>query len=321
MAMDERRRLGYLGAMGVDVWVPRHVAAGRIETPEELGLVEPSRVRLRRVRSSLPTRVPFTPSAQPTSMNPAGSCRGSRGVLPDPVASRTRQVRTGELDLPDGSSSPDPAGMDWDALETAVSACRACGLCETRTNTVFGVGDRNADLLIIGEAPGADEDRAGEPFVGRAGQLLNRMLAAIGLAREQVYIANVLKCRPPGNRDPRPEEAKQCEAYLMRQIELLGPRAILCVGRVAAQHVLQTDAPLGSLRGRWLEFRAGAIPLRVTYHPAYLLRSPDQKVKAWEDLVEVARRLREGKARQSAKAMIKINPIDINYFIFNHFLI
>jgi DNA polymerase len=182
--------------------------------------------------------------------------------------------------------------MDWDVLEAVVSGCRACGLCETRTNTVFGVGNRNADLLIIGEAPGADEDRAGEPFVGRAGQLLNRMLAAIGLAREQVYIANVLKCRPPGNRDPRPEEAKQCEAYLLRQIELLGPRAILCVGRVAAQHVLKTDAPLGSLRGRWMEFRTGAIPLRVTYHPAYLLRSPDQKAKAWEDLVEVVRRLR-----------------------------
>ena len=129
----------------------------------------------------------------------------------------------------------------------------------------------------------------------RCAARVERMLAAIGLARDQVYIANVLKCRPPGNRDPRPEETKECEAYLMRQIALLGPRAILCVGRVAAQHVLQTDAPLGSLRGRWLEFRAGSIPLRVTYHPAYLLRSPDQKVKVWEDLVEVARRLREAR--------------------------
>jgi DNA polymerase len=288
MAIDERRRLDYLGAMGVDVWVPRHAAAGRIERPAEIALVEPARILSPTLASE-----PADPSAVSRSAQQALRTRNppvrpvAPGRVPNPGAPGPV-----ELDLPEGQSSPDPARMDWDVLEAAVSGCRACGLCETRTNTVFGVGNRNADLLIIGEAPGADEDRAGEPFVGRAGQLLNRMLAAIGLAREQVYIANVLKCRPPGNRDPRPEEAKQCEAYLLRQIELLGPRAILCVGRVAAQHVLKTDAPLGSLRGRWMEFRTGAIPLRVTYHPAYLLRSPDQKAKAWEDLVEVVRRLR-----------------------------
>ncbi|WP_296805724.1 uracil-DNA glycosylase family protein [Thiocapsa sp.] len=274
--MDERRRLDYLGAMGVDVWVPRHAKANAVERPEETAFGAPA-----------------PGQAAPSTVSPPVRAAAPEVVL-NPVAPQPVESGPVELDLPDGASSPDPARMDWDALETAVSGCRACGLCETRANTVFGVGNRNADLLIIGEAPGADEDRAGEPFVGRAGRLLNRMLAAIGLAREEVYIANVLKCRPPGNRDPRPEEAKQCEAYLMRQIELLGPRAILCVGRVAAQHILQTDAPLGSLRGRWLAFRAGAIPLRVTYHPAYLLRSPAQKVKAWEDLVEVARRLREG---------------------------
>jgi DNA polymerase len=300
MAMDERRRLGYLSTMGVDVWVPRHVAAGRIDTPEEIVLVEASRVPPPTPPTEPADPRPVPPSSQPTSQTlPVRAVAGD--VLPDSVAPEPVKSGPAELDLPEGLSSPDPAGMDWGALETAVSACRACGLCETRTNTVFGVGDRNADLLIIGEAPGAEEDRAGEPFVGRAGQLLNRMLAAIGLGRDQVYIANVLKCRPPGNRDPRPEEAKQCEAYLMRQIELLGPRAILCVGRVAAQHVLQTDAPLGSLRGRWLEFRAGAMPLRVTYHPAYLLRSPDQKVKAWEDLVEVARRLRDAQGKAIGK--------------------
>jgi DNA polymerase len=181
--------------------------------------------------------------------------------------------------------------LDWEALGSAVAACRACGLCETRTQTVFGVGNRNAELLVIGEAPGADEDREGEPFVGRAGQLLNRMLAAIGLPRQQVYIANILKCRPPGNRDPRPEEVLSCQAFLTRQIELLSPRIILAVGRISAQTLLGTDLPLGRLRGRWLEFGPQAIPLRVTYHPAYLLRSPDQKARAWEDLTAVARRL------------------------------
>lgn len=290
--MDERRRLDYLGAMGVDVWVPRRVAAGALERSDEIALVEPVRVA--------PAPECASPSPVPPSVPPALQTLPVRAanpeVAPDPVASGPI-----EPDLHEGPSSPDPAKMDWDALATAVSGCRACGLCETRTNTVFGVGSRTADLLIIGEAPGADEDRAGEPFVGRAGQLLNRMLAAIGLAREQVYIANVLKCRPPGNRDPRPEEAGQCEAHLLRQIELLGPRAILCVGRVAAQHVLQTDAPLGSLRGRWLVFRAGAIPVRVTYHPAYLLRSPGQKAKAWEDLVEVAARLRAGRGAAIGK--------------------
>jgi len=184
------------------------------------------------------------------------------------------------------------ADMDWERLREAVSSCTACELCRTRTQTVFGVGNREADLMIIGEAPGADEDRQGEPFVGRAGQLLNLMLEAIGLKREQVYIANILKCRPPGNRDPRPEEALRCEPYLMRQIALVKPRVLLSVGRISAQKLLKTDAPLGRLRGRWFEFGPEEIPLTVTYHPAYLLRSPDQKAKAWKDLLQVARSLR-----------------------------
>jgi DNA polymerase len=293
--MDERRRLGYLGAMGVDVWVPRQVAASAVESLEEKALVSPASPAPGQTAPSF-----VSPSARLPHQTPPIRAADPE-VLPNPVPpgaveSGPGESGPGESELPDAPSSPDPARMDWDALETAVSGCRACGLCETRTHTVFGVGNRNADLLIIGEAPGAEEDRAGEPFVGRAGQLLNRMLAAIGLAREEVYIANVLKCRPPGNRDPHPAEARQCEAYLLRQIELLGPRAILCVGRVAAQNVLQTDAPLGSLRGRWMAFRKGSIPLRVTYHPAFLLRSLDQNGKAWEDLVEVARRLREDKA-------------------------
>lgn len=192
------------------------------------------------------------------------------------------------------------AELDWERLSQAVSECRACDLCETRTRTVFGVGDRRADLMVVGEAPGADEDRQGEPFVGRAGQLLDLMLAAIGHARERVYIANVLKCRPPGNRDPRPEEALRCEPFLMRQIALIRPRVLLSVGRISAQKLLRTDAPIGRLRGRWFEFGPDGTPLIVTYHPAYLLRSPDQKAKAWQDLLQIAHRLR-GVARDAGE--------------------
>jgi DNA polymerase len=184
--------------------------------------------------------------------------------------------------------------MDWAALRSAVAACEGCGLCKTRTQAVFGVGDPDADLMVIGEAPGADEDRQGEPFVGRAGQLLNLMLKAIGLDREQVYIANILKCRPPGNRDPRPEEALRCEPYLMRQIALVRPRVILSVGRISAQNLLKTGSTIGQLRGQWQVFGPERVPLMVTYHPAYLLRSPDQKARAWQDLQQVWRRLREG---------------------------
>jgi len=165
-----------------------------------------------------------------------------------------------------------------------VAECRSCEeLAASRTQTVFGVGNPNADWLVIGEAPGADEDRQGEPFVGRAGQLLNAMLAAVGLGREQVYIANVLKCRPPNNRDPKAEEAAACAGFLQRQIALIQPKLILVVGRIAAQNLLDTDAPIGTLRGRVHRLESG-VPVVVTYHPAYLLRSPQEKRKAWADL-------------------------------------
>ncbi|HXQ64127.1 MAG TPA: uracil-DNA glycosylase, partial [Steroidobacteraceae bacterium] len=166
------------------------------------------------------------------------------------------------------------------------------GLAASRTNTVFGVGDPEARWLVIGEAPGAEEDRQGQPFVGRAGQLLNSMLRAVGLARDQVFIANVLKCRPPGNRDPLPEEVRCCMPYLHRQIALIKPRLILCVGRIAAQNLLGTDTPIGKLRGRIHALEPFNTPVIVTYHPAYLLRSPGEKRKVWEDLrlaMEVAR--------------------------------
>lgn len=188
------------------------------------------------------------------------------------------------------SVPPQPAGEAgapeaWEQLREQVRACTACALHETRTQAVFGVGNRRAEWMVIGEAPGAEEDRRGEPFVGRAGQLLDAMLRAIGLSREQnVYIANILKSRPPGNRDPRPEEVAACLPYLHRQIALVRPKLLLAVGRIAAQTLLGTDAPLGRLRGRAHAFGEHNVPLVVTYHPAYLLRSPAEKRKAWEDL-------------------------------------
>ncbi|HSC48171.1 MAG TPA: uracil-DNA glycosylase [Gammaproteobacteria bacterium] len=212
-----------------------------------------------------------------------------------PAANQSAPVPAVALTVPiagsgDGRSTA-IAAMDWDALAVAVKDCTACGLRAGCTQTVFGVGDREARWLVIGEAPGADEDRQGEPFVGRAGQLLNSMLTAIGLKREQVYIANVLKCRPPGNRDPKPEEAETCRPYLERQIALIKPGIILALGRIAAQNLLNTETPIGKLRGG--VHRLGEIPVVVTYHPAYLLRSPGEKRKAWVDLQLAVRTLKE----------------------------
>jgi uracil-DNA glycosylase family 4 len=188
-----------------------------------------------------------------------------------------------------------PAGveaMDWQALEQAVAGCRACKLCEGRRQTVFGVGDRQADWLIVGEAPGEQEDLKGEPFVGQAGRLLDNMLAALGLDRERnVFIANVLKCRPPGNRNPEPEEVAQCEPFLRRQVALLQPRIILAMGRFAVQSLLQTSEPIGKLRGRVHGYEG--VPVIVTYHPAYLLRNLPDKAKAWADLCLAREQLRE----------------------------
>jgi uracil-DNA glycosylase family 4 len=173
--------------------------------------------------------------------------------------------------------------MDWIELKAAVAQCAACALHAKRTNAVFGVGDENADWMFVGEGPGADEDALGDPFVGQAGKLLDNMLAAISLRRgEDVYIANIVKCRPPGNRNPEPGEAAECLPFLRRQIELVKPKLIIALGRVAALNLLDRDASIASLRGKVLDYKG--IPLIVTYHPAYLLRSLTDKAKAWEDL-------------------------------------
>ncbi|WP_445263579.1 uracil-DNA glycosylase [Ramlibacter sp. PS4R-6] len=173
--------------------------------------------------------------------------------------------------------------MAWDVLEETVAACRACKLCGTRRNTVFGVGDRQADWLIVGEAPGEHEDIQGEPFVGQAGKLLDNMLRALSLnRREKVYIANVLKCRPPGNRNPEPDEVAQCEPFLRRQVQLLQPKIIVAMGRFAVQSLLGTTDAIGKLRGQRHSY--AGVPVVVTYHPAYLLRNLPDKAKAWSDL-------------------------------------
>ena len=196
---------------------------------------------------------------------------------------------------------PDPAtvGDEWRDLRDRVARCTRCELHATRTQTVFGTGSTQARWMFVGEAPGAEEDRQGEPFVGRAGQLLNAMLGAVGLSRQQVYIANMLKCRPPRNRDPRPTEAASCREYLDRQIDLLDPVLIVASGRIAAQNLLATDAALGRLRGRVHELGPAKRPVIVTYHPAYLLRSPREKRKAWSDLLFAAREFRRLEAARN----------------------
>ena len=195
------------------------------------------------------------------------------------------------------STAPEPdAGLaemeiDLEALAGKADDCRLCALAETRTRVVFGVGNPRADLVFIGEAPGRDEDIKGEPFVGRAGKLLDRMLAGIGMDRQQVYIMNTIKCRPPNNRDPRPDEVKACQLWFDQQLQALQPKVICLLGRVAAQTLLGTDAPLGSLRGRWHDYQG--IPVWVTYHPAYLLRSPQQKRQSWRDLLVLHQRCQQ----------------------------
>ena len=215
-------------------------------------------------------------SAQPPTSEAAAA-------LPARAPSAQTLPQSAAMPVPQNAAAAATDAPLWQALRQEVLSCTKCPLHLTRTQGVFGVGPQRSDWLVVGEAPGAEEDRRGEPFVGAAGQLLDAMLKAIGLDRTRnVYIANVLKSRPPGNRDPKPEEVTACLPYLTRQVELLRPKIMLAVGRIAAQSLLGSDAPLGRLRSQVHHF--GSIPLVVTYHPAYLLRSPGEKRKAWEDL-------------------------------------
>ena len=283
--MHDGLRRQYLRAMGITVWERRDLPqrpAEAIDLPRNPAPVEePGDIPDTRDTSA---PAPAAPVAWDASS--PDNIRRDVQTLPSAKAQRTQEENRPAPQSP-GKAPAAVYNLAWDELRRAVKNCTACGLRAGCTQTVFGVGNTEADLLVIGEAPGADEDRQGEPFVGRAGQLLNAMLLAMGFRRQEVFIANVVKCRPPNNRDPKAEEVLQCEPYLLRQIELVRPRAILAVGRISAQHLLKTEITVGRLRGRVHAFGEDRIPLVVTYHPAYLLRSPEQKAKAWEDLQRV----------------------------------
>lgn len=278
MPLDERR-IAMLREIGVPVWQrlpvgapPARAATPVVDTPDPAAAATGVTAE-----TSLPS-VPVSP-APAAPQRPLSGAAASVGRAPAPML------------------SPGPvADLDWAGLREAVAACRACGLCETRKQTVFGVGHPQAHWMVVGEAPGEQEDLQGEPFVGAAGQLLDNMLRALGLSRaeaaapgesdlapeRQVYITNTLKCRPPRNRNPERDELARCEPFLVRQIELLRPRLILAMGRFAVQALLRSDEPIGRLRGRVHRYQG--VPLIVTYHPAYLLRNLADKARAWEDL-------------------------------------
>ena len=272
---------------------------------EELaGIAREAKVLLERERAKGRMRVPVEGPLGTIRREPPKPAEGRRGKRPEdlfrtapapegvtavtPVQPRLLELATTAVapraDLP----------QDLRTLATLVSTCRKCGLCETRTQTVFADGDAKARLMFVGEAPGRDEDAQGVPFVGRAGQLLNKMIAAIDMRREDVYICNVLKCRPPENRTPLPDEVEQCRPYLEQQIALVKPALICALGLSAMQALLQTKASMGSMRGKTFEYRG--VPLIPTYHPAALLRNPALKHEAWVDLQRVRDLLRAGSA-------------------------
>jgi uracil-DNA glycosylase family 4 len=286
--MDALRRNQYLQTIGVDVWVPRRPAAdaGAAAEQADSQAPAPSAARVPCADIGAAARATQATTAADSSPHTAradGAGRAPAQATPMlPGATTSHSAQSSVVASPAEGS---PTVITWETLRSEVLACTKCTLHGSRTQGVFGVGNREAQWLVVGEAPGAEEDRRGEPFVGRAGHLLDAMLKAIGLSRgRNVYIANVLKSRPPGNRDPKPEEVAACLPYLMRQIELLKPRVMLAVGRIAAQNLLATDVPLGRLRGKVHHFGELNTPLIVTYHPAYLLRTPSDKRKAWEDL-------------------------------------
>ncbi len=270
--LDARQR-AMLAEMGVRIWAPKPAVTAAPARPVETEVVAPPPA------ASAPLVRPSPVAAAPVARAPVA-----------PVVAPARSPAPAPSGPADTGLAPRPAGietMDWPALQAAVAVCEACGLCRRRKNTVFGVGDVQADWMIVGEAPGENEDLQGEPFVGLAGQLLDNMLRAVGRSRtgagaQGAYIANVLKCRPPANRNPQPAEVAQCEPYLTRQVALVKPKIILAMGRFAVQSLLKTDEPIGRLRGR--VHRYEGVPVIVTYHPAYLLRTPADKAKAWADL-------------------------------------
>ncbi len=258
--MKKNGSIQYLDAMGITVWVRRQSA---FSLPEQTGFGN----------ESVTASSKFN---QPTENSP---------TITDLPGSQPTEV-----------ANPSTVKIDWETLQNQVTKCTACELHQTRTQAVLGVGNRQADWMLIGEAPGAEEDAQGEPFVGRAGQLLNAMLYAIGLHREEVYIANVVKCRPPDNRNPKLEEANCCDTFLQQQIALIKPKLIIALGGIAAQHLLTTDKRIGQLRGQRFDYAHFGIPVIATYHPAYLLRRPTEKRRAWQDLQFICQHMAELKS-------------------------
>jgi len=253
LQFDSRQR-AMLAEMGIRLFDPDLLAA----SPREAVPTPPV--------AAVAAGVDNSPRTSPTASAPRTHQPMTRQPVAEPAAARAG------IEL-----------LEWDALAQAVASCRACALCDGRRNTVFGVGDRKPDWLLIGEAPGENEDMQGEPFLGQPGKLLDNMLKSLGLSRhDKVYITNVLKCRPPGNRNPEPREISQCEPFLRRQVELLQPKIILAMGPFAVQSLLGSNEPIGKLRGRVHEYLG--VPVVVTYHPAYLLRNLPDKAKAWADL-------------------------------------
>ncbi len=285
----------WLREIGMErLWLRPAAAPVAVASTPQVIVSKTDSIAVVQVPEAIPVRV-AEPAALASVAAPAAPAAGGRGASPAPA------VRTGPPPRPVAKADPTPDAAPvrvpvaesvkhatLDELREQVLACTACGLCEGRRHAVFGHGGQPTRWLVVGEAPGEQEDRQGQPFVGRSGQLLDAMLSAVGMSRERdVFIANVIKCRPPGNRNPKPEEIAACSPYLMRQIALLKPERILVLGRFAAQALLGTDATIGSLRGRVHQMKTDEgreIPVIVSYHPAYLLRSPAEKARAWQDL-------------------------------------
>ncbi|MDR3413021.1 MAG: uracil-DNA glycosylase [Formivibrio sp.] len=267
------------------LWVRRELLQTAADQPEETTALpagtESGPGEEAQARHPLPAVARAANKALAPLIAPHETARAPHVSVPIPP-----KPKTIEPPIQDNGRAAAIATMDWNTLQAAVAQCDACALCKTRQQTVFGVGNLQPDIVVVGEAPGEEEDRMGEPFVGRAGKLLDNMLAAIGEKRgERVYIANVLKCRPPSNRNPLPSEIALCAPYLQRQLELLAPKVILAAGRFAAQLLLDTEAPLSALRSKPQQWRG--IPVVVTYHPAYLLRNLPDKSKSWNDLLRL----------------------------------
>jgi uracil-DNA glycosylase len=304
----------YLKAMGIQVWIRRHL-------PPELkdeSAMKPTEVQANsedtKIVTPMSQSVTETPLTQPdivqttppeveqsdTSIENADIAQTPQPVITNQasasIPAENLESQNGALpSIPADSleSKPEAPKQNWETLRNYVANCTACELHQNRTQTVFGVGHQQADVMLIGEAPGADEDAAGEPFVGRAGQLLNSMLYAIDFKREEVYIANVVKCRPPENRNPKIEEMVSCQSFLQHQIALIQPKLIVAVGRIAAQHLLKTNQAISKIRGQRFFYGEAKIPLIPIFHPAYLLRSPSKKREAWQDLQIIRRTINE----------------------------